>query len=193
MNFYRDKLNSLDNPRYLRIINNYMKGMSKVKAFLKEGYSESTASSDANDFFSNPIVVEEIERRKKRIMEKQELNEDWIISRLMTIADAKVGELIEFDEDSQSVRMNWKSLTPQMKAAIGGLDIEETYSGRGERAVPVTKIKVKTDDKLRALQMLGNYLDMFKTSVTVSSDQDTVNRLRAAKEALVGTHSGSVD
>ena len=77
------------NARQLEAVDQYMiNGFNKAEALRAAGYSETMATGRPQGVFSNPLVKAEIERRKARRAAKQELTEDWIIERYMTLADA---------------------------------------------------------------------------------------------------------
>lgn len=164
----------------LKAVNNYMRGMNKGKALKKAGFGDSEVNSP-NMVFSRPHVIEEIERRQQRLIKDNELTEKWIVDRLMTIADANFGDLIEYD-DSGAPFINYSKMDRKMRVALAGMDIEQSTSGRGSAAKPVTKIKIRPADKLRALEMLMKYLGLGKDRMEISMDQELVNRLYRGRE-----------
>lgn len=177
-------------PRQLRAINNYMKGMSQRQALLGAGYSMGTANNNPDSVFDNPKVVAEIKRRQQKMIEASELSEKWIVERLMTIADANLGDLIDFDDDG-CLFINYNKLSAGMKHALAVLDVEQGTAGRGITARPVTRIKIRPADKLRALEMLMKYLGLEKTNVNITGDQELVNRLYRARELANSSSSSS--
>jgi phage terminase small subunit len=75
-------------------------------------------------------------------------------------------------------------LTPDMRRALGEFTVDEYKKGRGENAVPVTKMKIKMADKLRALEMLGKHLGIFTDVVRVDGDADLIERLLAGRRRV---------
>jgi hypothetical protein len=69
---------------------------------------------------------------------------------------------------------------------MAGFDVEEFVRGRGDKARPAQKIKVRMADQLRALEMLGKHLGMFKDRVEFSTDNDVIARLLAGKKRVNG-------
>lgn len=177
------------NPMQIKAINYKMRGWSERDAMKKAGYSKGMYEKDRYSVFGHPNVKAEIERRKQRLAESNQVTEEWIVQRLMKIAGADPGDMIEVDEDTGEAHINWNKLTPSMRAAVAGLEETKFMQGRGENAVPATKVKVTPRDTLRAIEMLGKYLGMFKEKVEVSTDNDLVKRLQAGR-ARVGQEEG---
>lgn len=162
--------------RHMRVVNNYMQGMSKKDSLLAAGYSESVANTDAESVFGRPDVEKEIQKRFDRMAKRNELTEDWVVNRLMTIADANVGDLLVVSEDG-NVRVDYERITPELRYALGLIESNEYKKGRGPNAVPVHQIKVKFADKLRALEMLMKVLGLDRTKVEVTGEEALMNKL----------------
>lgn len=172
--------------RHIKAINGLLKGLTRYEALKRAGYSEVVCRTDPHSVFGRPDVQAEIERRKRKMAERNAVTEDWVIQRLMEIANASVGDLIEIDETGVP-KWNWKALTPSMRAAIGNFSVDEYVEGRGDDKALRKKVKIQMHDKLRALEMLGKHLGMFKDKVEVSADQNLINllnegRARVARE-----------
>lgn len=110
--------------------------------------------------------------------QKKRVSEEWVLERLMKIADASLGDILEFD-DGGKLQFNWNKLTPEMRYALTGMKSRTYNQGRGEDAIPVTEMKPEMADKLRALEMIAKYLGMFTEKVELSVEDDLAKRLRA--------------
>ena len=162
----------------LKAIDWFMRGYSKAESMRKAGYSESVAKTDTSSVFGRDDVKEEIARRQDRAAQKAQVDANWIIGRLTAIAGADIGDLIEVDSEGIPT-INFNKLTPDIRAAIG-----EVGSGGG-------KIKVKTADKLRALELLGKYLGLFTDRIKIEGDQDLIERLYAGRKRVGESEDGS--
>ena len=170
-------------PQYMKAINLYMRGYSEKDALLKAGFSESVASTNTKQVFHREDVKAEIARRLDRMKEENKLSEDWIVQRLMTIAGADIGDLIVTDDEG-NLKIDYTMLTPAMKAAIGGIEINELKEGRGPKAIPKTQVKIKMTDKLRAIEMLMKILGLDRTKVEVSAEDGLIERLIQGRNRL---------
>lgn len=170
------------NPLHVKCIANYLKGMSKEQAMLAVGYSPGYAAYP-KDIFNLPSVKKEIEKRQKMALDRAQVTEDYIVKKLVAIAEANLGDIVTTD-DNGKVRLDYSKLSSDLRYALSGLTIEESMKGRGDKAEPVVKIKVTVADKLRAIEMLGKYLGMFKEKVEVSGDALLIEQLQRGRERV---------
>ena len=172
-----------------KAVDYFMRGLTKKAALLRAGYSESVASTDAKSVFDRDDVQEEIARRQVNLAKKANVDANWIVERLMSIADANLGDLIVIDDEGRA-SVDMALLTPDMRRALGEFTVDEYTKGRGPNAVPVTKMKIKTVDKLRALEMLGKHLNLFTDTIKIEGDADLINRLYAGRERVGAEEDG---
>ena len=114
------------------------------------------------------------------MVETSELSEQWLVKRLMRIADASVGDLIEVDSEGIP-QWNWNRLTEDMRKTLNDVEIHEYQEGRGDGASKVKKVKVRSQDQLRAMEMLMKILGLDKKQVHISGDEHLIERLHAAR------------
>lgn len=165
-------------------INLYMKGMSKRDALIEAGYSLSVAKTDAASVFDRDDVKKEIQRRQRSMATRAGVDAEWIISRLKSIANANLGDLIEIDKEGKPY-YDLKNLSPDHKRALGELVMDEIKEGRGSGARTVRRVRVKMVDKLRALEMLGKHLNLFEDkSDALKVEVSLIDRLQAGRERI---------
>jgi phage terminase small subunit len=142
------------------------------------GYKQ--ASSQLSELFRHPEVVRRIEARKAQLREKHELTEDWVISRLMRIADANLGDtLIAMGSDADLL-----ALTKEQRYALAEYKSEIYVDGKGENARDVKRVSVKLVDKLGALDKLARRLGLFQDNVKLSASEDLIAALNAGRARL---------
>src|SRR5262249_55845302 len=151
--------------------------------------------------FRHPLVVAEIARRRAKLAEQSELTAEWIINRLMLIADANL-ILAKFKKVDADGTLSWdfSSATPEELAVISGLqtDIYVEMGAGGKKKVK--KFKVESIDPLAALNMLARIQGLFNDKVEVQGEISIVERMQKARERALqetdaktesGTDSGS--
>ncbi len=158
-----------------KLIVSYLNGNTKKQAMLDAGYSPSISS---HRVFEAPEVIGEIKRRQHIMSTKAGVTGDWIIHRLMLIADAKLSDLIVEDEDGFS-QIDMSRMTPALKTALSGFE--------SDKFGDVTKIKIKTSDKLRALEMLARHLGMFNDKLELAGEISLEERLQAGRKRSSGS------
>lgn len=134
------------------------------------------------EFFSLEKVKREIARRQERNRVKFELTEDWVIQRLIMIADASTGDIISKLRDAD---YDLGVLSLEERYAISEFTEEVYMEGRGEEAVPVKRVKLKVGGKMEALVALCRRLGLFNDKVTVDGSADLIERLHAARNKVI--------
>ena len=75
--------------KQFRVVTEYMtNGFDKGAALRAAGYSDSSAKSHPDRVFNDPVVIAEIERRQEAANQAANLDQEWIITRLMHLAMA---------------------------------------------------------------------------------------------------------
>lgn len=170
-------------PQQRKAVDYFMRGLSKRQALIEAGYSPSTAQNP-HCVFSQEVVKEEIERRQRNLRDKAQVDANWIVRKLKAIAEANIGDIIEIDASDGSLKIDWRNISPELREALGGIDISEYKEGRGKDRKPYTKIQIKQLDKLKALEMLGKYLGMFEDRVKVEGEVTLIEKLHAGRARI---------
>ena len=110
-----------------------------------------------------------MEERQKRT----EITQDRVLQELAAIAFAKATDYAEIKNECVRIRDTAELDEQQIRALAG---IEEGKFG----------IKVKLNDKEKALELLGRHLGMFKDKVEVSGLEDEKKKLGDILEQLRG-------
>lgn len=167
-----------------KVINGFLRGMTEKEALIEAGYSERTAIENPDRIFHRERVEKEINKRLRKMEERNAVTEDWIVSQLKRIAEAELGDIIVVDPESGNVAIDYTKLTPSLRAALSGMDISEYTEGRGLERRPVRNIKIRMHDKLKALDMLARILGMFKDKVEVVGDRDLIAAIQKGRERV---------
>jgi len=155
---------------------------SKSDAMRKAGYTEQTATKTQAAYFARPEMVAEIERRRKQIIEDHGLTLEWVIERLMRIADSG-RTLAKFKKVTADGYLDWDftNATPKELSLINDINIDSYTEGRGKGARGVKRFKVNSSDPKAALDSLARILGAFNDNLTVKSELSMVERLHAGR------------
>jgi len=170
--------------KYIRTIDFYFEnGFNKQEAMLSAGWAEVTAKTDTTRFFTREDVKGEIARRQAKLAKKHELTTDWIITRLMRIANASES-LAKFKRVSEDGMLYWDfaDATPEDLKVISGLMTESYQDGRGKEAKIIKKFKIKERDEKGALDSLARIKGMFDDKMTVAGELSLVERLQRGRK-----------
>ena len=134
---------------------------------------EEAAAVNGSKLLRNTKVAAYIQKRMKERQKRTEITQDRVLEELATIAFAKATDYAEVKE-GQVIIKDTANLDEQQARAIAG--IEEGKFG----------IKVKLNDKEKALELLGRHLGMFKDKVEVSGLEEEKKKLGDILEQLRG-------
>lgn len=178
--------------RHKAVADLYLKGWDKTSAIKEAGYRENIHINDTRFIFGREDVRAYITEERKKMAERNKVDQDWIMQRLISIADANVADLIEIGEDGVPY-MDYSKLSADMKRAISGVTIDEINIGRGPKAEKVRRIKITTNDRLRALEMIAKILDIYREKLHITSDDDMIRRLQKGRERAAATDTETVE
>lgn len=158
-----------------RFIAEYLIDLNATQAAIRAGYSEKTAASVGAENLIKPYIAAEVKKAMEEREKRTEITQDRVLKELACIAfssgadfarvvssEEKIGtldengELVEKTAMFQSVILkDTDSLPPDKRAAIAC--IKETKNG----------IVVESCDKVKALELLGKHLGMFKDGLNI--------------------------
>lgn len=161
--------------KQIAFINEYLIDLNATQAAIRAGYSEKTAYRTGADNLRKPQIQEVIQKRMEERSKRTEITADFVLQELYAIAKARgtdYSQIVEEpilrnnqyvrDPDTGKLRMQevvkivpTDKLTEDNKKAIAS--IKEGKYG----------IEVSTCDKVKALELLGRHLGMFKDKVEV--------------------------
>lgn len=133
--------------------------MDATRAAVKAGYSPSAAPR----LMKTPAVAAAIEDRLEQRMSRLEITQDWVLKRLMQIANADPRKAFHPDGCVKSIH----ELDDDLAAAVQGIDSVEVRADEESR-VEIKKLRLW--DKLKALELLGRHLAMFTDRVEEKRD-----------------------
>ncbi|SNZ19405.1 terminase small subunit [Cohaesibacter gelatinilyticus] len=176
-----DKQTSLTDKQK-RFCEEYAKDLNATQAAIRAGYAEKTAYSSGPRLLNHPAIKQELAERTKQTM--QELSTKGldisVEKTLQAIAQVAFSDIrTMFDENGDLIPpKDWDDDTA---ASVAALDITTTERARGE----VKHVaKIKSADRLRALDMLARYHSLYSDSIHVTLTDDLAARLRRAKERM---------
>lgn len=166
-------MKSLSNQQKL-FCQEYLKlGMNGTQAYLnvyKSVKKETTARTNASRLLTNANVQDYIKDLQRKIEEKAVVTIEDIVNELSVIAFADRTEIVRYREKitkdeitGQETRYCITDITPTDNLSV---DAKKIIAGYKKSTAGVN---VETYDKMKALELLGKYLGMFK------DDSPTIN------------------
>lgn len=156
--------------------NEYLVDLNATRAY-RVAYpsvkKDETAAQAGSRMLRNVKVAAYIQERMEERQKRTEITQDRVLEELAAIAFAKATDYAEVKE-GQVIIKDTANLDEQQARAIAG--IEEGKFG----------IKVKLNDKEKALELLGRHLGMFKDKLEVSGLEEEKKKLGDILDQLRG-------
>ena len=130
------------------------------KAAYKSCRKDETANVNGSKLLRNTKVKEYIAEKQQEMQERNKITQDTIIQELAKIALFNIKDI--YNEDGTLKKVT--ELDDDTAKAISGVKILQ-------KAGAMKIILSKTNDKTKALELLGKHLGMFKENVNLTQDK----------------------
>lgn len=162
-----------------KFVEEYLIDLNATQAAIRAGYKPENAQQIGSENLSKLVISEAIQKAMNKRSARTEITQDMVLNELAKIAfsngsdfakvttkkckrqvwDQESETYVEKEVDEQFVELiDTDKLSPEKKAAIA--EISEGKFG----------ISVKSCDKVKALELLGKHLGMFKDKVEVNGN-----------------------
>jgi phage terminase small subunit len=167
-------------------VKNYLaNGFAPRAAAIAAGYSIKTAHVQAAQLLDNPKVKVLIDTQKEALFNKCDVTAERVVKELALLGFSNMQDYIQVQKDG-SAYLDLTELTREQAAAITQLDTETYTDGHGEDAREVKRTRIKLADKKAPLELLGDYLGIFKKSGSSSQVNILINAT-AVESKLLGS------
>lgn len=169
------------NARQREFCEQYLVDLNATQAAIRAGYAERYASTNAHKLLQITAIKEKIDELMAARAKRTEITQDRVLRELAIIAFSNAADyaaVIEreavMEVDGHQVKLLDDDGNPIMYRTVEPV-LTETLTDDQRRALAVIKkgrdgFEVKPYDKVRALELLGKHLGMFKDTVEVSGE-----------------------
>mgnify|MGYP005759730791 CR=1 FL=1 len=144
-----------------RFIEEYLIDLNATQAAIRAGYSPDTAKSIGSENLTKPDITAQIARAMAERSRRTGVNADRVIMELAKIAFVNANDVI--DPKTATIK---EGALPEDTAAIQSVKVKTFGEDGLER-------EIKMADKLKALELLGKHLGMFRDKLEVSGTLET--------------------
>ena len=144
-----------------RFVEEYLIDLNATQAAIRAGYSPDTAQQMGSENLSKPVIKACLDRAMAERSKRTGVNADRVVMELAKIAFVNAVDVI--DPKTATVKSEASS---DDTAAIQSVKVKTFGEDGLER-------EIKMADKLKALELLGKHLGMFKDKVELSGGLDT--------------------
>ena len=138
----------------------YITDHNATQAAIRAGYSKKTAGAIGTENLSKPSIQKRLAQLTKPITKKLEITAEKVLTELSHLAFSNIKPFI--DKEGNIVPIH--KLKDSETAAISSLDVDEITAGVAKVSIGTSK-KMKLHSKLKALELLGSHLSLFKNEL----------------------------
>lgn len=139
--------------------NEYLIDLNATQAAIRAGYSSKNADKIGSELLGKTRVAEEISKAMAKRSKRVGINQDRVIQELARIAFVNPLDVINPADGSVSQHASEDDLACIQSVKVKTMDGEKGSSEERE---------VKLNDKLKALELLGKHMGMFKDNVNLN-------------------------
>lgn len=162
-----------------KFVNEYLIDLNATQAAIRSGYSEKNAFKIGSELLHKSTVSKYLQTRQQALQQRTEVTQEMVIKELASIGFADVIDYAEVVE-KKYIDENGK------ERSYADVDIKVTANIPINKRKAVSSIKqgkngieIKLNDKVKALELLGKHLGMFKDN---EANQTKDNGLNTAIE-----------
>lgn len=146
-----------------RFVEEYLIDLNATQAAIRSGYSPDTAGSIGGENLKKPEISSAIAKAMAERSKRTGISQDRVIQELARIAFVNPQNVI--DSEDASVR---EDATEDDLACIQSVKVKTMDGAKGKSV----EREVRLNDKMKALELLGKHLGMFKDKLEVDADMD---------------------
>ncbi len=139
-----------------RFIEEYLIDLNATQAAIRAGYSPKTANEQASRMLANVSIQTEISKAMAERSRRTGINQDRVLRELACVAFVNAKDVINMEDATLR-----EGACPDDTAAIQSVKVKTFGEDGIER-------EIKIGDKLKALEMIGRHLGMFKDNLNVA-------------------------
>lgn len=140
-------------PKQARFVEEYLIDLNATAAAQRAGYAAKTAYSIGQRLLKHVEIQSSIEAAKARRSERTEISQDAVIKELAKVAFGDIRSVMDWGPHGVKLKES-RDLSPDAAALVAEVSETSTESGGS--------LKLKVNDKLKALELLGKHLGIFE-------------------------------
>lgn len=158
-----------------RFVEEYLIDLNATQAAIRAGYSAKRASEIGHQLLQKTTVSEAISKALAARSRRTGINQDRVLLELAKVAFLNPTDVINMDE--ATIRGD---ASREDTAAIASVKVKRIPTEGGD----IVEREVKICDKLKALELLGKHLGMFKDKLDVNLEVNLADLLKKAWEGM---------
>ena len=141
-----------------RFVEEYLIDLNATQAAIRSGYSTDSARQIGTENLSKPSIRAYIDREMAERSRRTGISQDRVIRELARLAFVNANDVIDIDEATLK-----SGASEDDTAAIASVKVKTIPTKEGEGV----EREIRLNDKLKALELLGKHLGMFKEKLEI--------------------------
>ena len=145
-------------PKQKQFVERYLIHLNASQAY-KEAYkpkNSKSAESCSIRLLRNVKIQDAIQAGTRAKSTRNEIDQDWVISRLKAVADGHIGKVCSFEGSKFSLKLS-EDLSDDDKRCLSSIKKKETQTQFGGSS----EFEVRLREPVRALELLGRHIGMW--------------------------------
>lgn len=160
-------------PKQQRFVAEYLKTSNATQAAINAGFSPNFAGQYGSKLLNHPNIAAKIASRVESTLSASDVNPRRVIEELARLA---LGDSTAVLDENGNIRPV-NELSEDVRRSISSIEVSDSPIGG-------RKTKVRTWDKVRALEILAKHLGLLVERVEISVSDDLSARLSAGRTRL---------
>lgn len=154
----------------------YIKDLNATQAAIRAGYSEKAAGEHASRLLRDVRVSGYVDSLKRARSEECRIDAKWLLKRLAMIADFNINKFLTVGSNGLAY-YDFSNATDDDWYCISEYTSDQINKGSAQEPVEVDRVRLKTMDRMKALEMIGKHIDVkaFDGAADVDEDAQRVN------------------
>ena len=146
-------------PKQKRFVEEYLIDLNATQAAIRAGYSKKTAQIIGFENLKKPIIADAIGFVLAERSKKTKIDSAWVLKRAALLADFNLNRFLTVTDDGLAI-FDFTDATDDDWFCISEYTTDLINKGAGEFKYAATRVKLKTFDRLRALELVGKHVDV---------------------------------
>jgi phage terminase small subunit len=162
-------------PKQARFVQEYLVDLNATQAAIRAGYSKKTAEQLGHQLLQKTSVSEAIAKAQAKLSDKNDDLVQRLIDELKIIAFSDIANHTRIDPDTGAIcAKGFDEMPPGASRALQSIDENRAIKedADGNKVTVYDKVNFRMWDKLKAIDLLGKHLGMFKERIEHSGSID---------------------
>jgi phage terminase small subunit len=163
------------NPKQARFVQEYLVDLNATQAAIRAGYSAKTAPAQAARLLTKVNVQLAVTEGQQALAAKTGITQERVLEELAIIAFSDIKNYLDVDQDTGAIRaksFDDATMPENASRAVQSMtetrvikEVKGTKDAADTEMILSANATFKMHDKLKALELLGKHLGMFKERV----------------------------